>query len=168
MFRIMDIPDFLRFTPVPVRAQHNGWTPVLQLRFIVALARGAGVDEAARAVGMTRQSAYRLRRRAGAESFATAWDGALAFARCLESAARSPAATFGGVETVLIPRTYRGRLIGFVQRNDLSGAMRVLGHLDRVAERLGNGIDLRRDEERLEAFERLTRPRSDRGDGNRL
>ena len=52
MYRIMDLPPFLAFDPVPLRAQHNGWTPALQKRFILALARGAGPDEAARSLGM--------------------------------------------------------------------------------------------------------------------
>jgi hypothetical protein len=36
------------------------------------------VDRSARTVGMSRESAYRLRRRKGAESFAAAWDAILA------------------------------------------------------------------------------------------
>ena len=153
----MDMPQFLRFVPVPLRAQHNGWTPALQLRFIVALARGASVDEAVRALGKTRQSAYDLRKRTGAESFAAAWNSALAFARTADAAARSPAAGGGGIETILVPRYYRGRLVGFVQREDLAGAMRVLGRLDRLAEKLGDGADFHAASKRLEAFERLTR-----------
>ena len=166
VLRIMEIPAFLRFTPVKLRAQHNAWTSALQLRFVVALARGASVGEAARALGKTRQSAYGLRTRRGAESFAAAWDSALACARTAGSAARSPGAGVGGIETILVPRYYRGRLVGFVQREDLAGAMRVLGRLDRLAEKLGDGTDLRVASERLEAFERLTR--IDSIDGIRL
>jgi hypothetical protein len=147
----MELPGFLRFAPVPVRAQHNGWTPALQSRFILALARGAGPDEAARALGKTRQSVYRLRQKPGAESFAAAWDGAQDFARTAAAAGRVPAASRGGIETVLVPRYYRGRLIGFVQREDLAGAMRLLRQLDRIAEKASGS-----DEDRAEAFERLT------------
>jgi hypothetical protein len=129
----MSLPGFLRFDPVPLRAQHNGWTPALQLRFVLALARGAGPDEAARALGRTRQSVYRLRKKARAEAFATAWDDALAFARSAAAAGRSPVAGLGGIDTILVPRTYRGRLIGFVQREDIGGAVRVLARLDRLA-----------------------------------
>src|SRR3546814_5900330 len=39
------------------------------------------VGQAARAVGMGRRSAYRLRDRPGAESFAQAWDRAIAMGR---------------------------------------------------------------------------------------
>ena len=163
----MQLPAFLRFAPVPLRAQHNGWSPVLQLRFIVAI--GAGVAEAARALGKTRQSAYDLRKREGAASFAAAWDAALAFARQAGAAARAAPGGSGGIETLLVPRYYRGRLIGFVQREDGAAAMRVLGQLDRVAERLGDGDGVSAAAgERLEAFERLTRSGIDSLDGNRL
>ncbi len=70
-------PD-IRFTPVPVgRTRHNGWSEMQQKRFIAALSVMGSVRHAARAVGMGRQSAYRLRERGGAESFARAWDEAL-------------------------------------------------------------------------------------------
>jgi hypothetical protein len=66
------------FTPVPMeRQRHNGWTEVAQRRFIAALSAMGSVGAACRAVGMGRVSAYRLRERAGAESFAAAWDHAV-------------------------------------------------------------------------------------------
>lgn len=148
----MDLPPFLQFNPVPLRAQHNGWTPALQQRFIVELARGAGPDAAARLLGKTRQSAYALRGKPGAASFAAAWDRAQAFSRQATAAGRSPVAGLCGVETILVPRFRQGRLVGFVQREDVAGAMRVLGVLDRIAARM-NGSD----EERQAVFDRLTR-----------
>ena len=66
------------FTPVPMRARKDGWLPQRQVDFIGVLAETGCVAEAARAVGMSRESAYRLRERPGAESFAAAWDAALA------------------------------------------------------------------------------------------
>lgn len=152
----MAVPDFLDFTPVPLRAQHNGWAPRLQLRFILDLARGASVGEAARSVGKSRQSAYLLREKPGAEGFAAAWDRAAAFARTAASTHRSPAPGAVGIETILVPRHYRGRLVGFVLREDVAGAMRLLKRLDRLAEQLGDAGHLGADRERLEAFERLT------------
>jgi len=65
------------FTPVPLRARADGWTPERQARFLGALAETGSVEAAARKVGMARESAYRLRRRPCAESFAAAWDAAL-------------------------------------------------------------------------------------------
>lgn len=70
--------DLLAFTPVPtLRKRASGWTAERQGRFITALSLMGAVGPAARAVGMGRASAYRLRERAGAESFAEAWDIAI-------------------------------------------------------------------------------------------
>ena len=65
------------FTPVPIAARHDGWTPERQHRFIAELASHGGVAAAARVVGMTPQGARQLRKRPGAEGFARAWDAAL-------------------------------------------------------------------------------------------
>ena len=73
--RNSDTPDF---TPVALRRRADGWTAERQRAFIAALRSRPCIDAAARAVGMSRGSAYRLRRRAGAESFAAAWDAAFA------------------------------------------------------------------------------------------
>lgn len=67
------------FTPVPrLRRRRNGWTPETQRAFIDALGTCGCVARAARAVGMTPRSAYRLLEAGGAESFADAWDQAIA------------------------------------------------------------------------------------------
>lgn len=72
---LLDKDHPLHFMPVPMlRRRANGWTPERQRRFIVALEVMGAIGPAARAVGMGRASAYRLRERAGAESFAEAWD----------------------------------------------------------------------------------------------
>ncbi|HEX8584044.1 MAG TPA: helix-turn-helix domain-containing protein [Allosphingosinicella sp.] len=84
-----DLPAFLRFAPVPLPVQHNGWTAPRQLRFVLELARGAGPAQAARLLGMTRQSAYNLRKRPGAESFVAAWDEAQTFAGQARAAGRA-------------------------------------------------------------------------------
>lgn len=76
----MDTPhtdDSLSFTPAPVLARRDGWTADRQRAFIAALARHGGIAEAARSVGMTPQTARRLRKRVGAEDFARAWDAAV-------------------------------------------------------------------------------------------
>ena len=77
-----DIPSLqgtiCEFTPVPMlRHRRSGWTEEAQRRFISALLVMGSVGAACRAVGMGRVSAYRLRERAGAESFAAAWDVAV-------------------------------------------------------------------------------------------
>lgn len=128
-----DLPSFLRFAPVPVRARHDGWTPARQRRFILAIARGAGPGEAARGVGLSRQTAHALRRRAGAEAFAQAWDEAAAFADRAAGAGRALAVAPGGLDTLWVPRFHRGRLIGYVVREDDRGLIRALDRLHRLA-----------------------------------
>lgn len=65
------------FHAVPLRARRDGWTPLRQAEFIGHLAETLSVTTAARRVGMSRETAYRLREHAGAESFCAAWDAAL-------------------------------------------------------------------------------------------
>lgn len=132
----MTLPDFLRFDPVPVRARHNGWSPGVQRRFVLALARGAGPAEAARGVGRSRQTAYALRDKPGAEGFVAAWGAALDFAADARRAGSAPALMHSGIDTILTPRFYRGRLVGFVQREDTGHALRTLKQLDTIADRL--------------------------------
>jgi hypothetical protein len=66
------------FTPVPLRFRKDGWTPARQADFLGRLAETGSVSAAARHVGKTRESAYRLRDKDGAQSFAAAWDFILA------------------------------------------------------------------------------------------
>jgi hypothetical protein len=67
------------FDPVPrLRNRRNGWTPGRQRVFIDCLAECGCVARAARAVSMSPRSAYRLLESEGAESFAEAWDQAIA------------------------------------------------------------------------------------------
>jgi len=65
------------FHPVPVRPRGDGWTVNRQAQFIGMLAQTGSVLAAAQAVGIGRESAYRLRKRPGAAGFAAAWDAAL-------------------------------------------------------------------------------------------
>ena len=58
------VPDF---DPVPVRSRRDGWTVERQRAFMAALHATRSVSKAARAVGMSRETAYRLRERRGAE-----------------------------------------------------------------------------------------------------
>ena len=74
--------DPLVFIPVPsARNRRDGWTPERQRQFISALAAMGTVGYAARAVGMSAVSAYKLLKRPGAESFADAWDRAISAGR---------------------------------------------------------------------------------------
>jgi hypothetical protein len=78
-------------SPAPARAfRHDGWTASRQLTFLATLARTRSVTAAARAAGMSRESAYRLRKRDPDGLFAAAWDRALKGHKAVASrAARS-------------------------------------------------------------------------------
>ena len=102
------------FTPVATASRSDGWTPDRQRRFILALAGHGGVAAAARSVGMTPQSANRLRKRADAASFAHAWDRAID-----EGRARSlDAALARGMEGVVVPVMRGGKVVGHRRRFD--------------------------------------------------
>lgn len=105
-----DVP----FDPVPVVARHDGWTPDKQRGFVDALAACGCVKAAAGHVGMTAKSAYRLRNRADAASFAAVWDHAQreGVARTHDNAVER--AIYG--EQVPIYR--RGRQVGTRVRHD--------------------------------------------------
>jgi hypothetical protein len=68
------VPDF---DIAPTRKRHAGWTADKQRRFIEHLCQSGNIGEACAIVGVASSSAYRLRNKAGAESFARAWDAAL-------------------------------------------------------------------------------------------
>lgn len=81
---VLDVHGFdpaeFEWRPVPRRPRTDGWTTDVQRTFIQALADTGLVEHAARDVNMSVQSAYRLRRAPGSESFARAWTAALAAA----------------------------------------------------------------------------------------
>ena len=73
------LPDF---TPVPMqRVRHDGWTVPRQRRFVEALSVTESVGAAAQMARMSRKSAYQLRTRSDAQSFAQAWDFAVEVGR---------------------------------------------------------------------------------------
>ena len=65
------------FHPVLLRPREDGWSVVRQCEFLAQLYLTGSVAAAARTIGMSRASAYRLRGRVGAEGFAHAWDAVL-------------------------------------------------------------------------------------------
>jgi hypothetical protein len=69
-------PADYRWVPVRRRPRLDGWTEEKQRRFIETLADTGLVNVAARAVGMSRASAYQLRRSPHGAAFARAWDAA--------------------------------------------------------------------------------------------
>lgn len=125
--------DLPAFTPVPLaRARHDGWTAERQRAFIAALAETGVVATAAKAVGMGVTSAYNLRRRPHAESFAAAWD-------LVEEMAADRALAFvvdRALHGTTTPRFYRGRFNGATHhRFETRLALAALRAVDRRASR---------------------------------
>ena len=107
--------DPLDFTPVPFTVKrYGGWTPDRQRKFIYHLSRIGIVSAAAKAVGMSRNSAYKLRERVGAESFADAWD----FAIDLGHGNAEDHAITRAIDGYTVPYFYGGRLRGEIRRYD--------------------------------------------------
>lgn len=94
--------------------RHDGWTTSRQVTFLRALASSHSVAEAARAAGMSRQSAYALRARLKGEPFDLAWHAAM---RCRFDALAEIAIerAMHGVE---VPHFYHGELVGTSRRYD--------------------------------------------------
>lgn len=69
-------PAHYRWVPVRRKPRFDGWTEEKQRRFIETLADTGLVGGAAKAIGMSRESAYRLRRSPHGAAFARAWDSA--------------------------------------------------------------------------------------------
>lgn len=125
---LRDLPlGELAFTPVPVRPRADGWTVERQQGFVQLLALIESVTAAARGVGMTKKSAYRLRARPGAESFAAAWDVAVSWGRSRVTALSLSRALAGEVR----PYYYRGRKCGEHVRNTDSLLIAILNARDR-------------------------------------
>ena len=119
------LPEF-PFDAVPLRERHDGWTPERQADFIAALAETGCVNMAAKAVGKSTQTAYRLRRSFDAQSFRQAWDAALDYAiRRLSDAAYSRA-----IHGVAIPHFYKGELVGEHRRYNDRLAMFLMQYRD--------------------------------------
>ncbi|WP_336978741.1 hypothetical protein [Altererythrobacter fulvus] len=130
------------FSPVPLRARADGWTPRRQAAFLAHLAITRSVREAARRVGMARETAYRLRMKPGAESFAAAWDKVLGRApvqgesgqkRKVTLQERGQRALFG----LLKPVTYGGQHVGTMRKADNSALLSYLAQLDRAGQQSG-------------------------------
>jgi len=132
------------FHPVPLRARRDGWSEWRQCGFLAQLYFTGSVTAAACGVGMTRMSAYRLRARAGADSFAHAWDRVLTppgSGRCkpLRTDWRKVTneALFTRLHTGLLqPILYRGRMTGVRHKPDNSALLRLLRRGDAVVAKL--------------------------------
>lgn len=94
--------------------RRDGWTPRKQAQFLEALAATHCVATAARSVGLSRQSAYKLRARLRGEPFDLAWDAAFQTGfDALAEAAMDRA--MNGVE---VPHFHNGELVHTSRRYD--------------------------------------------------
>lgn len=125
-------PHHLRvpaFVPVPLRVRADGWSPLRQAQFLVALARTRSVKKAAFAAGMTRESVYRLRGKHGAESFAAAWDAVLGVATKRKVTAEERMRR--AFDELIKPLVRGGECVGLARKADNSALLSLLAQLDR-------------------------------------
>lgn len=94
--------------------RHDGWTPQKQAAFLNQLAATHCVSSAARAVGMSRVSAYQLRARLKGEPFDLAWQAAL----ICRFDALAEAALDRALHGVEVPHFYKGEVVGTSRRYD--------------------------------------------------
>ena len=133
---VEESPD--RIAPSPAAAgaradRHDGFTVAAEQHFLRALAAGGVVADACRAIGISRQAAYRRRQSASGRAFAVAWEAALLIARGPIADDALARARHG-----VIDRVYRnGELVAERHRFDNRLTMAVLTRLDRLAEGQG-------------------------------
>lgn len=134
------IPAFTPWTGE--RRRGSGWTPQAQALFIAALTRLGCVAAAAQVAGRSVRSAYRLRDRPGAESFAAAWASAAARGREVAQDVAIERAIHGKLEPVF----RAGHFLGYrVAHNDrLLAAVLTAGKMD---------LPMDRERARLEIWE---------------
>jgi hypothetical protein len=153
---LVDPPPGKRPGPAQRR---DGWTPDRIRSFLGTLAQCGVVADAARAAGMSVQSAYALRNRAAGRAFHLAWNAALQLARRRIADAVMSRAIHGCVD--LIVRD--GEIWGERHRYDNRLTMAVLTRLDRqVLSDDDESEDSRLVAEEFEEFLDLV---SDGGDG---
>lgn len=115
-------PDEYRWVPVRRRPRHDGWTEEKQRRFIEVLADTGLVGHAAKSVGMSRESAWQLRRSPHGAAFDRAWDAArhhagrgledIAFDRAIEGVEHHIYNEYGDI--VCTKRVVSDRLLTFL------------------------------------------------------
>lgn len=118
----MDIPT------LPPTPRHDGWTAARKAQFLDDLAGHGNVQAACARVGLSREAAYRLRRRD--ELFARAWAAALVLGREASAEVLGCRALEGVEEEIW----YRGEVVGTRRRYDNRLLLAHVARLDRLAE----------------------------------
>lgn len=119
---------------------HHGWDAVRKVRFLDRLSEKGDVRAAAAFVGMSRQSAYVLRRRDGV--FASGWAAAMVLARRHAEEVLATRALDGIEEAVW----FRGELVGTRRKFDARLLLAHLERLDRQASETASDLAERFDE----------------------
>lgn len=130
--------------------RHDGWSVARQVRFLRALSATHSVTEAANSVGMSRQSAYRLRSRLKGKAFDLAWE--VAFHHSYDVLAH--AALERALNGVEVPVYFQGEKVDSYRRDDERLTVALLGRFtlggNPAFGRLGPGAERHaRDFERL-------------------
>lgn len=127
----------------PTPALARGWTPALKARFLDHLATKGNVRASCARVGLSTESAYRLRRRDA--DFARGWAAALALARDASVQVLADRAIDGVEERVF----YRGELIDTRRRYDARLLLAHIARLDKLVDEEAAGPDAARFDELL-------------------
>jgi hypothetical protein len=134
----MDQSDIAKAT-----CRHDGWTPERKALFLEDLAARGNVRAACARVGLSREAAYRLRRRE--PLFARGWGAALQLAR--DSVAETyDDRAFDGIEEEV---WHRGELVGTRRRNDTRLMLAHMARLDKLVEQQESIDDAERFDELL-------------------
>ncbi len=99
-------------TATPQSARHDGWSLDRQAQFLRQLSATHSVTDAAKSVGMSRQSAYRLRSRLKGQAFDLAWE--VAFHHSYDVLAH--AALDRALNGVEVPVFFQGEQVGSYRR----------------------------------------------------
>lgn len=114
--------------PITPAIRHDGWTPERRARFLDHLAAHGDVRAACGRAGMSREAAYRLRRRDAL--FARAWAAGLVLAQEASFEVLGSRAIDGIEEDVW----YRGEVVGTRRKYDTRLLLAHIARLDRAVE----------------------------------
>lgn len=112
--KLRAVPDDAPAATTPRQARHDSWSLATQAAFLRALSATHSVSEAAKSVGRSRQSAYRLRSRLKGQPFDLAWE--VAFHHSYDVLAH--AALERALNGVEVPVYYKGELVDTYRRFD--------------------------------------------------
>ena len=152
------LPRVPAFYPVPLRSGPNGWTPERQAHFLGHLGESGSVSTACARVGMSRNSAYKLRKKPAAESFAAAWDAALGSPKRRVTIDDLEFLAYRGL---VKPRFRGGRYVGFRQKPDNSALLKLVARYDRLLGRIEQRVTDNVEKSRICESPRVTPARRD-------